>query len=68
MIALLLFPVEKQMNFLGNYFDVNIENENRYKEKQKELHNSLNLPVYSFFDDSFNECVDLIIDYFSAET
>lgn len=67
-IALLLFPVEKQMNFLGNYFDVNIENENRYKEKQKELHNSLNLPVYSFFDDSFNECVDLIIDYFSAET
>lgn len=63
-IALMLFPVKKQMYFTGLYKDVNIENSEEYDKCISNLKCNFNLPVYGFGKEGIMECVNKVIDFF----
>lgn len=63
-IALMLFPIKKQMYFTGQYKDVYIENTEEYDKCISDLMNKFRMPVFGFGKEGILKCVNRIIEFF----
>lgn len=64
-ISLILFPVVKEMYFIGVYKDKNIFDTVKYDEHIKQISKETSKPVLEFSEKGIDQAVNLIVDFFS---
>jgi len=66
-VAIVAFPIIKEMKYIGYYVNKNIEKEERYRNKIKEIKEVFGISTYSFDDSSIKKCVEDIVEIISKE-
>lgn len=64
-VALIMFPIVKEMRGVGCFVDKNIINTESYIQKIEEIKKKFNLPVFENNENSMGKCVDFLIDFLS---
>lgn len=66
-ISIVLFPVIKEMKYIGYYVDKNIDGQEAYYERMQEIRNHFSLPVFESNEDALRRCSEVIIDFLSDQ-
>lgn len=64
-IAIVIFPIKKEMGFVGQFKDVNIIDTKEYYDLKSELSKELGRTVFLFNDLEIKLCAKCIIDYYT---
>ncbi len=66
-IALVVFPIKKEMGFVGQFKDKNISGTKEYKNIKDTLNKETGKDVFQFTDSEIDLCIGRIIDFFTEE-
>lgn len=66
-VAIVVFPVVKEMKYIGYYVNKNIEKEEIYIDRIREIEEVFGISAYSFDDCSMKRCVEDIVELISEE-